>query len=208
MRCKTFCSECENHFEEKQLKSRTEAIRQDRDTISQLQAKYGLLLRGPDGENLAESQNVAKFSRRILAPAKNVIPCNAELKESGTADPCLIVPSSLPVELLPSHKSVAVGGQVIAIKQSVFALPGYLMDEAWGPHNFLNGQPLPLLVAIRGNYRYLVRPKSCFFKYETFRGCDLDQLSPMEPDRLDLKLNRYYLGSDMTDELTVVMADY
>ena len=65
-----------------------------------------------------------------------------------------------------------------------------------------------MLVSIKGVYKYLVKQKSYFFKFEHFVGSDIDQLSPMEPDQKDLKLGRYHWGSDLTEELTVVVADY
>jgi len=171
--------------------------------------KYGLLLRAPDGSDLYAQAGSMKLPRKILSPPKTVIPCSAVLKDFGPVDPCLIVPASLPLEVLPPHRSIAAGGQATSISRSVFALPSFLMDEAWRPRGgYWNGQPLPLLVAIRGDYRYLVRPKSYFFRYENFRGSDLDHLSPLEPDTRDLKLNRYSWGSDLSEELVVIVAEY
>jgi hypothetical protein len=114
----------------------------------------------------------------------------------------------LPVELLPKHKSLAVGGQVLSISRSMFCMSPYLIDEAWRAQGFWDGQPLPMLVSIKGSYKYLVKQKSYFFKYENFVGSDIDQLSPKEPDAKDLKLQRYFWGNDLTDELTLVVADY
>lgn len=188
---------------------RVQAIEQDREKLTELKKKYGFALRAPDGSDLYVQAGNLKLHRRILLPPKTVIPCSAVLQDAGPVDPCLIVPASLPLEVLPSHQSVAVGGQVMSIGRSVFALPSFLMDEAWRPREgFWNGQPLPLLVAIGGNYRYLVRPKSYFFRYEHFRGSDLDHLSPLEPDTRDLRLNRYGWGNDLSDVLTLIVAEY
>jgi hypothetical protein len=118
------------------------------------------------------------------------------------------VPSSLPIELLPNHKALAVGGQIVSLARSFFCLSPYITDEAWRAQGFWNGQPLPLLVSIKGSYKYLVKQKSYFFKYEDFVGSDIDQLSPMEPDAKDLKLQRFHWGSDLTDEVTLVVTDY
>jgi hypothetical protein len=64
------------------------------------------------------------------------------------------------------------------------------------------------VVSIRGAYKYLVKQKSYFFRCENFVGSDIDQLSPMEPDEKDMKLGRYKWGSDLVDELTLVVAEY
>jgi len=190
------------------LKGRAEAIEQDRGALADLKEKYGLTLGGGNGESLYQRAVGLKLLRRVLSPPKTVIPCSAELKDLGMADPCLIVPSTLPLELLPIHKVLAVGGQVISINRSPFELPPFLMEAAWRAQGFWNGKPLPILVAIRGEYRYLVRQKSYFFGFENFRGSDLDHLSPKEPDERDLKLGRYHWGSDLTEELIVVVAEY
>ena len=189
--------------------TRAEAIEQDRGKLAELGSRYGLLLRSPDGADLYAQAGSMKLHRKILSPPKTVIPCSAALKDIGPTDPCLIVPASLPLEVLPPHRSIAAGGQVISIGRSAFALPSFLMEEAWRPREgFWNGQPLPLLVAIHGDYRYLVRQKSCFFRYENYRGTDLDHLSPSAPDTRDLKLNRYHWGSDLREELTLIIAEY
>ncbi len=190
------------------MKGRAEAIERDRASRAELQDKYGLALRGPNGEDFYQQAVELKLPRKILSPPRIVIPCRAELKGSEPADPCLIVPASLPIELLPLHRSVAVGGQVLSLARSLYALPNYLIDEAWRAQGFWNGQPLPLLVSLGGEYRYLVRQKSYFFKFDKYRGSDLDQLSPLEPEARDLKLGRYHWGSDLADELTVVIAEY
>jgi hypothetical protein len=189
--------------------TRAEAIEQDREKLAELGSKYGLLLRAPDGSDLYAQTGSMKLHRKILSPPKTVIPCSAVLEGFGPTDPCLVVPASLPLEVLPPHRSIAAGGQVMSVGRSVFALPNFLMDEAWRPRGgFWSGQPLPLLVAIRGDYRYLVRPKSCFFRHEGFRGSDLDHLSPLEPDTRDLKLNRFHWGNDLSEELTLIVAEY
>jgi hypothetical protein len=185
-----------------------EAIERARTQLAELQGKFGFALRGPDGEPLFGQAENLKLPRTVLSPPKIVIPCAAKLRDSGRADPCLIVPSSLPMELLPNHKSLAVGGQVLSIGRSMFSMSPYLMDEAWRAQGYWNGQPLPLVVSIRGAYKYLVKQKSYFFRCENFVGSDIDQLSPMEPDEKDMKLGRYKWGSDLIDELTLVVAEY
>jgi hypothetical protein len=188
--------------------TRAERIERDRVEISELQSKYGLALGGDNTKALLDRATDLKLPKKILSPPKTVIPCSAELKDSGNADPCLIVHSSVPLELLPVHKAMAVGGQVISVSRSLLALPNYLIEEAWRAQGYWNGQPRPLLVSISGDYRYLVRQKSYFFRFEKFRGSDVDHLSPKEPEERDLKLNRYHWGSDLTEELTVVIADF
>ncbi len=188
--------------------TRAEGIEQERTAIAELGRQYGMLLRDPDGADLVAQAASMKLTRRILSPSRIVIPCSASLKGSGLCDPCLVVPASLPVEVLPPHRSVGVGGQVIALSRSKFALSSYLMDESWRAAGHWNGQPLPLLVSIDGEYRYLIRPKSYFFRHGNYRGPDLDQLSPLEPSPRDLKLNRYEMGSDLQEELTVIVAEY
>jgi hypothetical protein len=65
-----------------------------------------------------------------------------------------------------------------------------------------------MVVSIGHEYKYLVRQKSYFFKFEKYRGADVDHESPRDPDERDLKLGRYHWGSDMTDELTLIVAEY
>jgi hypothetical protein len=190
------------------LKTRAETIAQTRATLAELQAKHGLPLGGSNREALLSEAAGLMLPRKILTPAKTVIPCAAELQETGRAEPVLIVPANMPVELFPKYKTLAVGGQVVSIARSVFALPSYIMGEAWRAQGSWNGQPLPILVAIRNEFKYLVRQKSCFFKFENLRGSDIDQLSPREPEERDLRLDRYHWGSDMTDDLTIVVAEY
>lgn len=190
------------------MKTRTEVIERTRATLAELQAKYGLPLGGPNREQLLGDAASLMLTRKILSPPKTVIPCAGNLQDVGRVDPVLIVPANMPVELLPPHKAIAVGGQVLSISRSLFALPSYIMDEAWRAQGSWNGQPLPILVAIRSDFKYLVKQKSCFFKFEKLRGSDIDQLSPREPEERDLRLGRYHSASDMTDELTVVVAEY
>ncbi|MGH9584290.1 MAG: hypothetical protein ACRD4O_15300 [Bryobacteraceae bacterium] len=190
------------------MKTRAEVIEHTRAALAELQGKYGLPLGGLNREPLLNEAAGLMLPRKILMPSKTVIPCAAELQDIGRAEPVLIVPSNMPVELLPAYKALAVGGQVLSIARSVFALPSYIMNEAWNAHGAWNGQPLPILVAIRSEFKYLVRQKSCFFKFEKLRGSDIDQLSPREPEERDLRLGRYHWGSDMTDELTIVVAEY
>jgi hypothetical protein len=193
---------------EARLKSRSELIERARTTLPELKAKYGLALRRPAGQSLFEEAAAMKLPRTVLSPPKIVIPCATDLKDLGRTDPCLIVPSTLPLELLPIHKSLAVGGQVNEIRRSYYALSSYLADEAWRAQGSWNGQPMPLLVSIKGSFKYLVRQKSYFFKCDDFVGADIDQLSPMQPDARELKLGRYHWGSDLSEELTVIVAEY
>jgi hypothetical protein len=188
--------------------SKAELIERDRTQIAELKEKYGLTFPVTDEAPPLKFATDLKMTRSVLSPPKMVIPCAVELKDVGKVDPCLVVPSSLPIELLPKHKSIAVGGQVLSLSRSLYTMSHYLMDEAFRAQGFWNGQPLPILVSIKGTYKYLVKQKSYFFKFENFVGSDIDQLSPMEPDQKDLKLNRYHWGSDLTDELTVVVAEY
>jgi hypothetical protein len=190
------------------LKGRAEALEKDRATVAELQAKYGLKLAGPNGENLLQQAMDLKMPRKILAPPKTVIPCAAELKEGGTVDPCLIIPTIMPIELAPFHKSVLVGGQIASLRRSMYAMSNYLMDEAYRAQGHWNGQPRPIVVSIGHEWKYLVRQKSFFFKFDKFRGSDIDPESPREPEERDLKLGRYHWGSDMSDELTLVVAEF
>ena len=188
--------------------ARAEAIARARTELAELTDKYGLAMQDSAGESIMNQAKAMGLQRTVLSPPKIVVPCALELAGLGRVDPCLIVPASLPIELLPKHKALAVGGQVKSLARSMFGLSPYLMDEAWRAQGFWNGQPLPMLVSIKGAYKYLVKQKSYFFKFDNFVGSDIDQLSPMEPDQRDLKLGRYHLGSDLTDELTLVVAEY
>lgn len=190
------------------MKGRAELLEKDRATIAELQQKYGLNLVGSNGENLYEEAANLKLPRKILVPPKTVIPCAVQLKDGGAADPCLIIPTNLPIELAPMHKAVAVGGQIASLRRSMFAMTNYLIDEAFRAQGHWNGQPRPMVVSIGHDYKYLVRQKSYFFKFENYRGADIDHESPRDPDERDLKLGRYHWGSDMTDELTLIVAEY
>ena len=190
------------------MKGRAESLERDRAAVAELQQKFGLALAGPNGESLYQDAVNLKMPRKVLSPPKTVIPCAVELKDGGTIDPCLIIPTTLPIELAPVHKGVAVGGQVKTIRRSMFAMTNYLIDEAFRAQGSWNGQPRPMVVSINHDYKYLVRQKSYFFKYEKYRGADIDPESPREPDERDLKLGRYYWGSDMTEELTLVVAEF
>jgi hypothetical protein len=87
--------------------SRVEQIEQARAGLSDLTAKYGLVMKDSAGASLFDKAMELKVARTILSPPKTVFPCAADLKDLGFLDPCLIVPSSLPVELMPKHKSIA-----------------------------------------------------------------------------------------------------
>ena len=188
--------------------ARAEAIARARTQLAELTDKYGLAFQSPDSETMMKQADELRVKRSVMTPAKTVMPCAAELKDMGKIDPCLIVPASLPIELLPSHKALAVGGQVLALYRSLYCLSPYITDEAWRARGFWDGKPIPILVSIKGAYKYLVKQKSYFFKYEEFVGADIDQLSPQEPNPQDLKLKRFNWGSDLSDEITLVIADY
>jgi hypothetical protein len=188
--------------------SRVEQIEQARAGLAELTAKFGLVMKDSQGEPLINKALDLKISRTILSPPKTVFPCATQLNGMGYVDPCLIVPSSLPVELMPKHKALAVGGQVQSISRSMYAMSSYMIDEAARAQGFWNGQPMPMLVSVRGSYKYLVPQKAFFFKYENWVGADIDQLSPVEPDPMGLKLNRYYQSDDLSGELVIVVADY
>jgi hypothetical protein len=190
------------------LNGRAEALEKDRASLAELQPKYGLTLAGPNGENLYQQAIDLKLPRKILSPPKTVIPCSVDLKEGGIVDPCLIIPTVMPIELAPLHKGVIVGGQIKTIRRSLYALSNYLMDEAYRAQGHWNGQPRPIVVSIGHEWKYLVRQKSFFFKFDKYRGSDIDHESPREPEERDLKLGRYNWGSDMTDELTLVVAEF
>jgi len=188
--------------------ARAEAIARARTALAELTDKYGLAFPGGEGATLMKQAEALRLKRVVMSPPKTVMPCAAELTGLGMVDPCLVVPSSLPIELLPNHKALAVGGQVVSLARSFYCMSPYITEEAWRAQGFWNGQPLPLLVSIKGSYKYLVKQKSYFFKYEEFVGSDIDQLSPMEPNPKDLKLQRFHWGSDLTDEITLVIAEY
>jgi hypothetical protein len=190
------------------LKGRADAIGRTRTAVAALKEQYGLALGEAHGENLYQQAVRLGLTRRIISgAAKTVIPCSAELKDLGSANPCLIVPASLPIELLPSHQQIAVGGQVLSLARSQFTLPAYIMDAAWRPQGAWQGAQFPILVSIRGEYRYLVRPNSYFFRSGEYVGHDLDQSSPAETSESDLKAGRNNWGDDLTSELTVVVAE-
>jgi hypothetical protein len=188
--------------------SRVEQIENARTEVSELTAKFGLALKDASGESLISKATDLKLLRTILSPPKTVVPCSAELKEVGRLDPCLIIPVSLPIEFYPRHKSLAAGGQVVSISRSMYAMSTYMIDESARYQGFWNGQPVPMLVSVRGAYKYLVKQKSFFFKYESYVGSDIDQLSPMDPDLMSLKLNRYNQADDLSGELTLIIGDY
>ena len=188
--------------------SRVAEIESARGELTELTSKFGLALKDANGEPLIAKAVDLKLPRTILSPPKTVVPCAAELQDLGRVDPCLIVPASLPVELFPRHKSLVVGGQVRSISRSSYALTNYMIDEAARFQGFWNGQPMPMLVSIRGVYNYLVNQKSFFFRYENYVGTDIDQLTPMEPDALSLKLHRHHQGDDLSNELTIIVADF
>jgi len=188
--------------------SRVEQIERARGELADLTSKFGLEMKDAAGEPLIKKAVDFKLLRSILSPPKTVIPCATELQGRGHVDPCLIVPSTLPIELFPPHKSLAVGGQVQSLARSMFAMSPYMIDEAARAQGYWNGRPLPMLVSIRGVYKYLVNQKSFFFKFDTYVGSDIDQLAPMDPDLMSLKLNRYHWGDDLSGELTLIVADY
>jgi hypothetical protein len=185
---------------------RAETIQKTQTTISELREKHGLKLGASGGEGLFQKAKRLGLARDVLS--KTVFPCQAELKEDKPANPCLLVPQSLPVELFPAHKRLAVGGQVVSLSNSQFTLPRLIMDAAWRPGGTWQGGPMPLLVSIRGEYKYLVRKNSIFFRCGKYTGSDVDSTSPGQPDEHGLKRGRYEWGDDLSSELTVVVAEY
>lgn len=176
--------------------------------LEALADRYGLELGGLNSQSLlqkAQRMQVSPLFPRHLGP---VIPCRVELDGSGSADPCLIVPADWPIQLLPPHKRLAVGGQVRSISESRFRLPACVMETAWRSTQTWQGAPMPVLVMIKGDQKYLVRANSWFFRCGEHCGQDIDTLFMSEPNERDLKREAYHWGDDMSNSITVVLARF
>ncbi|HEX4809365.1 MAG TPA: hypothetical protein VH325_10565 [Bryobacteraceae bacterium] len=185
---------------------RVEIIQKTQATIAELKAKYGLALGASRGEGLFAKAKRLGLLQGVLS--KTIIPCQAELKDDRPANPCLIVPQSLPVEMFPAHKRLAVGGQVESLSISQFTLPRHVMEAAWRPTASWQGGHMPILVSIHGEYKYLVRTNSLFFRCGEYTGSDLDTTSPAQPQEYELKRGRYNSGDDLSSELALVVAEF
>lgn len=183
-------------------------MRRVRESLGQLESRYGLELGGAGGIDLTAEARRLQLPQPLLNNQTIVIPCQAELQDLGLVDPCLIVPSSWPVELLPAHKQLAVGGQVRSIARSAYSLPKYVMDAAWRSTQVWQGSLMPVLVLIDGDERYLVRANSWFFRLGNFRGQDIDPSYVNEPDERDLKRGAYLWGDDLSAEITLVVGKF
>ncbi len=189
-------------------KTREEALQHIRHTLAELETKYGMNLGGEGTGVLTEQAKRLQLPQKLLNNQTAVIPCVAELKEFGLADPCLIVPASWPVELLPPHKQLAVGGQVTSLARSTYSLPRYIMDAAWRSTQVWMGSLMPIVVLIDGESNYLVRANSWFFRSGRFRGQDIDPSFTNEPVERDLKRGSYKWGDDMAGQMTIVVAAF
>jgi hypothetical protein len=189
-------------------RGREEYLRRLRESLGQLESRYGLELGGAGGIDLTAEARRLQLPQPLLNNQTIVIPCQAELQDLGLVDPCLIVPSSWPVELLPAHKQLAVGGQVRCIARSTYSLPKYVMDAAWRSTQVWQGSLMPILVLIDGDERYLVRANSWFFRLDNFRGHDIDPSYVNEPDERDLKRGAYLWGDDLSSEITLVVGKF
>ncbi|HEX4230485.1 MAG TPA: hypothetical protein VHZ07_17550 [Bryobacteraceae bacterium] len=188
------------------MNRRAETIQRTQAALAELRSKHSLTLGGSHDETFLEKAKRLGLPRDVLS--KTVIPCQVELEGSGRANPCLIVPQSLPVEMFPAHKRLALGGQVESLTLSEFTMPKHLLAAAWRPVGTWQGGPMPILVSIQGEYKFLVRSNSLFFRSGRYTGSDLDATSPMVPEELGLKRGRYEWGDDMSNELTIVVAEF
>jgi hypothetical protein len=187
------------------MSRRAEIIQKTQAALAELRSKYSLTLGALRDERFLEKAKRLGLLREVLS--KTVIPCQVELRDAGRANPCLIVPESLPVEMFPSYKRLALGGQVESLTISEFSLPRHLIAAAWRHVGTWQGGPMPILVSIQGEYKFLVRSNSLFFRSGKYTGSDLDATSPMVPEELGLKRGRYEWGDDLSSELTVVVAE-
>ena len=185
---------------------RVETIQKTQTMLAELGSKYGLALPASQGESFLAKAKRLNLPRDVLN--KTVIPCQLELLDQGRANPALIVPHSLPAEMYPVYKRLAVGGQVQSLASSEFTLPKHILEVAWRPVGIWQGGPMPILASILGDYRYLIRPNSLFFRCGKYTGRDLDSTSPSLPDELGLKRGRYAWSDDFANDLTVVVADF
>ncbi|MFL6302930.1 MAG: hypothetical protein ACJ72H_05250 [Candidatus Sulfotelmatobacter sp.] len=189
-------------------KNREESMQQIRRTLADLEAKYGTQLGGKGTTAVTEQAKRLQLPQKLLNNQTSVIPCRAELSGVGIADPALILPASWPVELLPPHKQLAVGGQVSSIARSSYSLPPYIMDAAWRSRQVWQGSLMPIVVLVDGESNYLVRANSWFFRSGKYRGQDIDPSFTNEPVERDLKRGSYHWGDDMSNELTIVVAAF
>jgi hypothetical protein len=174
--------------------------------LESLAEEYGLDLRPGSANGLAIEARRMQVPQRPLHHQPALVPCRAELDGIGTADPCLIVPATWPVELLPPHRHVAVGGQVKSIEPSRYLLPKCVLDAAWRSRLTWQGCLMPVLVMIKGDQKYLVRAKSWFFQCGEYCGQDIDASFTSEPNERDLNREAYSWGDDMNANLTLVLA--
>jgi hypothetical protein len=189
-------------------RNREESLQQIRRTLAELEAKYGIALGGQGTKTLADEAKRLQLPQKVLNNRTSVIPCAAELRDFGIADPCLILPASWPVELLPAHKKLAVGGQVASIARSSYSLPPYIMDAAWRSTQVWKGSLMPTVVLIDGESNYLVKANTWFFRCGKYRGQDIDPSFTNEPVERDLKRGTYQWGDDMSGEMTIVVASF
>jgi hypothetical protein len=185
--------------------ARAEMILRTQSTLTELRGKFSLTLGGSPDETFLEKAKRLGLLRDVLS--KTIIPCQVELKGEGRINPCLIVPNSYPVEMFPAHKRLAAGGQVESLANSEYTLPRLIVEAAWRPVGTWQGGPMPILVSIHGNYKFLVKPNSLFFRCGSYTARDLDAVSPAQPEELGLKRGRYEWGDDLSTELTVVVAE-
>jgi hypothetical protein len=185
------------------------SVAERRSRLAELTQQFGLAFKGDLSTTIFDTAKRLGLVRKILTSAKPPIACAAKLLSGEAADPCLIVHSSLPVELLPKHKTLAVGGQVESIALSRFSLPAYVSEASFRSTGSFRGERMPVLAPIRGDYRFLVRANSFFFECDKFCGEDVDGNSaPVEPDEDALAAGRYHWGNSMADRMTLVVAEY
>jgi len=183
-------------------------FQQIRLNLESLAKRYGLELGANSGDSLAAEARRMQVPQRLLPHQPALVPCSAELDGIGSVDPCLIVQATWPIELLPPHRRVAVGGQVKSIGKSPFSLPKCVLDAAWRSRSTWQGCLMPLLVMIKGDQKYLVRPNSWFFRCGEYCGQDIDAAFTSEPNERDLKSELYNWGDDMNASLTVILAKF
>lgn len=176
--------------------------------LEALAERYGLELGGPNQQALLTEARRMQVSPSLPRHPGPVVPCRAELDGTGSADPCLIVPADWPIQLLPPHKRLAVGGQVKSIRESRFRLPPAPMETAWRSTQTWQGALMPVLVTIKGDQKYLVRANSWFFRCGEHCGQDIDTSFISEPNERDLEREAYHWGDDMSNSITVVLARF
>jgi hypothetical protein len=185
---------------------RAETIQKTQEALAELRSKYSLTLGASNDETFLQKAKRLGLPRDVLS--KTIIPCQVELQGSGRANPSLLVPQSLPVEMFPAYKRLALGSQVESLTTSEYTLPRHILEAAWRPIGTWQGGPMPILVSIQGAYKFLVKPNSLFFRCGSYTARDIDAVSPMVPEELGLKRGRYQCGDDLSNELTIVVADF